>query len=250
MLWREFHPDRINAVLNDPHVRPDIAESVSGVVDIAAAVENPQNVLLMGEFGGCFFVKLFGGIFEVHTQTTTQGRGAWVADFARAAGDWMYTQTDAFEIVTRIPAHHRAAKALAIHAGMRYEFTEPMGCTWREEKQDIECYSFRLQDWLSSCESFEDQGREFHDFLHREALRLGVTEHGHDDQPTHNRIVGACLEMAKHGQAGKGVAVYNRWALMARHATIQLLALDPLSIRFDLGILHVDGGKMRIERTC
>src|ERR1700685_1917170 len=205
MLWREFHPDRINAILNDPLVRPDISETVTGHMDIASAVGNPNNVLLMGEYGAVFFFKLMSGIYECHTQCLKPGRGAWIADFVHAAGDWMYTRTDAFEIVTRIPAKHNRARALAIHAGMRYEFTELDGCIWREEKQDIDCYSYRLQDWLASCDSFEERGQEFHRFLHSEAERLGVREKGHEDQPTHNRIVGACLEMAKQGHAAKAV---------------------------------------------
>lgn len=249
MLWREFHPERINAILNDPVVRPDVSESVTGGMDIAQAVNNHSNVLLMGEYGGCFFFKLMSGIYEVHSQCLKPGRGAWIADFVQAAGDWMYTRTDAFEIVTRIPINHNGARTLAIHAGMKYEFTEPDGCVWRGERQDIECYSYRLQDWLASCESFEERGRQFHDFLHKEAIRLGVMEIGHDDQPTHNRYVGACLEMAKHGHAAKGVSVYNRWALMARHPVIQLLTVEPLAIRFDLGILRIVDGEMKVERA-
>lgn len=250
MLWRDFSSTRINAVLNDPYVRPDVAEFPTGAIDISSAVNNRANVLLIGDHGGCMFFKLMEGIYEVHSQALISGRGAWMADFVCAAADWMFTQTDAFEIVTRIPTRHTSAKALATHAGMRYEFTEPEGCVWRSEKQDIDCYSFRLQDWLSNCESFEQQGRTFHAFLHDEAKRLGVTEPGHDDRPTHNRYVGAALEMAKFGQAVKAVSVYNRWALMARHAPIRLLSINPLAIRFDLGILKIENGEMKVERAC
>lgn len=248
MITRHFDAGSINAVLNDPAVRPDIAEAPSGYVDISNGVANRNNVLLMGEFGGCFFIKLGYGIYEVHTQALSEGRGKWIAKFVRDAGDWMYTRTDAYEITTRIPKEHVAAKALARHAGMYPEFTRPNEFAWRGKRQDAEIWSYRIQDWAPATDTFDQAGQVFHDFLHAEAKRLGITSPAHDDDPNHNRYVGICLALAKNGLAQKGISFYNRWALLSRHPIISLVKQSPLTVRFDIGnLVFSDDGAIRVE---
>lgn len=250
MLARSFDVARINQILNDPDVRPDVADLGEGKLDIAASVENTSNVLLQGEHGATMFFRLMPGIFEVHTVATLLGRGRWIADFVNQAADWMFTKTDAFEITTRIPIEHKGAKTLALFAGMQPEFVREDGCVWRGHKMDVEIYSFRIQDWIKRSTTFEARGAAFHDFLHIEAKRLGVTADGHPDDPNHNQYVGAALEMAEHGQVVKGCNLYNRWAQMARHPTISLLSVSPLAIKMDLGILRIQNGEMRVDLPC
>lgn len=250
MLARSFDVQHINKILNDPDVRPDVADLGEGRLDIAANVRNENNVLLVGEYGGCLFFQLLPGIFEVHTVSNLLGRGKWIADFVMSAADWMFTKTDAFEITTRIPVEHRGARTLALHAGMTHEFTREKGCVWRGRRMDVEIYSFRIQDWIKRSTAFEVQGQTFHDFLHMEATRLGVKQQPHPDDAEHNRYVGAALEMAMSGQVAKGVSFYCRWARAARHPTISLLSVSPLAIRMDLGILRIQDGEMRIDLPC
>lgn len=250
MLTRSFDADRINEILNDPTVRPDVADLSEGQMDISASVKNENNVLLLGEHGGCMFFQILPGIFEVHTVTNLMGRGRWIANFVLDAGDWMFTKTPCFEIVTRVPTEHQGAKRLAMHAGMMQEFTRDGGCVWRGKKMDVEIYSYRIQDWIKRSTTFEEKGRVFHDFLHSEADRLGITASAHADDPEHNKYVGAALEMAEWGQVGKAVSFYNRWALAARHPTVSLLSSSPLAIKMDIGILRIQDGKMRVDLPC
>jgi hypothetical protein len=250
MLARHFDAEHMNRILNDPNVRPDVADVKDGPLDISSSVENRNNVLLMAEHGGCMFFQTLPGIYEVHTVCDTMGRGPWIAKFVLDAGDWMFTKTPCFEITTRIPAEHRGAKRLAMHAGFMPEFVREGGCVWRGKKMDVEIYSFRVQDWIKRSSTFEEKGRAFHDFLHSEAERLGVTAPAHPDDPSHNRYVGSSLEMAENGQVSKGVNWYNRWAVSARHPTISLLSSNPLEIKMDLGILRLVDGKMRVDLPC
>lgn len=246
-IQRVFDAKQINTVLNHPSVRPDIAEIPTGPIDVSKGVADTKNVLLMGEYGGCFCVHVMPGIYEVHTQSLPEGRGKWVAEFVRAASDWMFTRTDAFEIATRIPVKHRAARMLARYAGMKYEMTRPNECRWRGELQGCDIYSFRIQDWAANASAFDRSGEEFHDFLHVEASRLGLKDAPHGDDPNHNRYVGICLAMVEAGQIAKAMALYNRWALLVRHPLIHLVSTSPLTVRFDIGNLIFENGARRVE---
>lgn len=243
---RSFDASFINEVLNDPDVRPDVAEQSAGRIDISKAVADTDNVLLIGEHGGTFLFKLMPGLYEVHTQVKAGGRGAWIVDFVRAGARWMFTHTDCFEIVTRVPINHHAARSLTLMAGMRREFTRHDECYWRGDKQDVEAYSWRIQDWIVKTPELEERGEAFHEFLHSEAKRLGIADQPHPNDPQHNRYVGAALEMLQGDQLAKAINFYNRWALMARHPIITLQSVKPVTVRFDIGDLIVENGAMRV----
>jgi hypothetical protein len=240
--------DRINAVLNDPDVRSWAANG-TGSVDISQQVADDNNILLMGEHGGCMFYRIQPGIYEVHTQVERAGRGEWTGGLTAACGHWMFTRTDAFEVLTRVPHGHVAAKAAAIAAGMRHEFTRPAECLFRNRKVDVHIYSIRIQDWVQSAPWLVEIGAEFHDMLHAEAERLGVTDPPHDDDENHNRYVGAAVEMVRCGKLLKGVAFYNRWAAVSRHEPVRIVSQSPAVVQIDHG-LHVtlDGETFRVTR--
>lgn len=249
IVRRELSAERINAVLNHPDVRPDVAPPKAGVIDVSDGVANRNNILLMGEWGGCLFVKMMPGMYEVHTQVLGEGRGAWARDMTEACADWMFSRSDAFEIVTRIPKHHVGARALAMATGMRLEMRIPDATVWREKRQAIDIYGFRIQDWFSNAgQEFEDGGREFHAFMHKEAERLGITEPPHEDLPLHNKYLGIAVEMITHEQVHKAINCFNRSCVLMRRPVVQLLNLDPIAVRFDIGILKYEGGRFSIER--
>lgn len=246
----ERHTDakRINEILNDPIVRPWVADMGEGVLDISTLVSNPHNFCLMGEHGGFVFVKLMPGLYEVHTQILSSGRGRWARAAAAAASRWMFTRTDAYEVVTRVPAGHIGARAIAQNEQMRLEFTREKAVIFRGESVDVHLMGARIQDWMTAAPGLEERGRWFHDRLHAEAERLGVTDPSHGDDPNHNRYVGACFEMVLHGQARKAVYWYNRWALMARHPTVQLASEAPPVVKFDIGYVRLIGADVEVSR--
>lgn len=238
----------INAVLNDPTVRPWVADAAEGTLDISRLASNPANYVLMGEHGGCVFARLLTGIYEVHTQVRASGRGPWADELARAVAHWMFTRTDAYEVVTRVPRGHVAALALVRGIGFRYEFTREGECRFQGKTVPVDCFSMRLQDWLPQAEGLVERGRWLHERMHAEAQRLGIIVPPHEDDENHNRYAGAAIEMALHGQAGKAVTVYNRWALMSRHAPVSYIESDPPTIKFDIGLLRVIDGDIEVLR--
>lgn len=255
MITRETSSDRINAILNHPQVRPWVANG-QDALDLTEAVSNPGNFLLMGEFGGVMFLKIQYGIYEAHTQVLPDGRGKWTRQLTEACVRYMFTRTDAYEIVTRVPAGHIAAKAAAEAQGMRHEFTRPNGTVFRDRVVDCHVYSFRVQDWVPNAPGVEQTGVWLHERMAAEAARLHIDAPTHDEDANHNRYAGAAIEMAFGGQPVKAVATYNRWVTLARHTRdgklqhVQLVSVDPLVVRFDLGLMRFHADDIEVIQTC
>lgn len=240
-IERATSAERINAILNHPDVRPWVADTAEGPLDVSRQVADAGNVCLVGEHGAFFCFKFFPGTFEVHTQILPEGRGRWARDFALAGARYMFTATDAVEILTRVPEGHVAAAALARAMGFRVQFSTPPECLFRGKRVPCTIYALTIQDW--ALHESEDDGARFHEWLNRQ---VSVGE-PHDPDPDHNRIVSIALAMIKAGQVVKGVLWYNRWCAAARHEPIALLSLEPPRIRFDAGILTMEGGEIRFD---
>lgn len=231
---------RINQILNAPEVRPWVASADEGILDVAAQVASPLNLFLLGDHGLVMLTKIMPGVYECHTACLSEGRGAWALDLVMSVQRWMFTRTDCFEILTRIPKTHRAALGLAIKAGMKLEFHRPDGVKINGEVVPVDVYRVSIQDWFKRTDEMEESGRQFHQWLNEEAAKSGYTQ-PHEDDPEHNRIVGLCLEMARHGQPVKGTLTYNRWAWISRHATISLISVDPIVLDMDIGQVRLTG---------
>lgn len=234
-ITRQTNAVRINAVLNDPDVRPWVANG-GEVIDLTARVADRNNFFLMGEHGGCAFYPLLPGIYEVHTQVTQAGRGEWTKALTDSCTHWMFTRSDCYEIMTRVPHGHIAARAAAVAAGMTHEFTRPLECRFREHIVDVHIYSYRIQDWIRQAPGLDQSGHLFHEVLHEGAARLGIRDIAHPNDENHNRYVGAAVEMAWYGHPLKAVNFYNRWALVSRHEPIALVGLNPTIVKIDHGL--------------
>ena len=246
---RIYDARRINHVLNDPRVRPWVADVRDGALDISTAVANPANYLLMGDHGGCMFFQLDYGLYEVHTALLPTGRGQWSHDFLWGVGLWMFTRSPAVEVLTRVPHGHLAAKTATIGAGMELAWTRDDCCVFRGRPVPVDIYSSKVQDWVWRAPWVEEIGQAFHDDLNRQAAALGIADPPHADDRNHNRIVGLCVEMFRHGQAQKAAHLYGRWALASRHKPIQLLQVDPPVVKFDAGLLTITAGEIVLRRA-
>lgn len=246
MVTRHITAKWMNAVLNDDAVRPWVADVAEGPLDITPQVANQDNVLLMGEHGGCFFIKTALGSYEVHTACLKSGRGKWIFAFARHAVSFMFTQTDAVEIMTRIPATHPAARMLAVKTGLRYEFTRDDHCLFMGENVPVDIYSFRIQDWMPNADGMQEIGHDFHEKLNAAVAASGQIGEPHADDPNHNQYIGACVLMLRAGQIHKGVACYNRWAFASRHQPVILLSMSPPTLKFDAGTIVFLGDDIKV----
>ena len=248
MIERHATAEFANIVLNDRDVRPDIADVAEGRVDISPQVANRQNVLLCGSHGGFMYFKLMDGIYEVHSFVLPAGRGRWAFYAAMASIDWIFTRTDAFEVMTRIPVGHVAAAGLASKCGFRLEFAAPNGSKWRGMQRDVEVWSLPIQCWAVRATGFEARGEFFHAQLATKALRMGVQEPPHDLEAVHNHYVGIALAMIDAGISRKAVGFYNRWAMAARHSPVVLLNEAPPEIAMDIGVLRFQGKDFELVR--
>jgi hypothetical protein len=239
-IRRETHAHDINRIVNHPAVYPQIRAYTMGRIDYGPAIANPANVMLMGEHGGVLFVRHQPGVYETHTQVLPEGRGKWTLSMVRAALHWMFTRTDAVEIMTRVPRGNLGALALVRAIGGVHEFTNPRGWVQDGDPVPAAVYALRIQDWARKAPGLQERGKWFHDQLVSEYARLGVTKHEqHDDDDVHDRYVGLAAEMMMGGQPIKGAIFYNRWAVMADYQPISIVSLSPLTVDIRDAILCV-----------
>jgi hypothetical protein len=256
MIERQTNADRINEIVNHPAVRPYVANSNEGVLDLTATVADQRNHILCGDHGAVAFLWAQDGIYEAHTQVLPRGRGEWTRELTEACVRHMFTRTDAYEIMTRVPAGHIAAKTAAEAQGMRFEFTRPRGVMFRDRVVDCHIYSFRLQDWVARTPVLAETGEWLHERMEEEAARLALDVEPHEADDNHNRYVGAAIEMAFGGQWAKAVGFYNRWVTAARHIRngklqhVQLVSVDPLVVRFDIGLMRFHADDIEVIREC
>lgn len=117
-LARSFDADAVNAVVNDPAVRPYVGAPEEGPLDLSLLVERPEHWFLLDDYGGFLLAWSAPGVREVHTFFTLAGRGKWAADrraemldYARAHGTKM--------LWTRIPPKWKHVERFARQGGMR-----------------------------------------------------------------------------------------------------------------------------------
>lgn len=118
ILTRTFDAERVNAVINDPSVRPFVGDPDLGDLDVSDAVENEMNLALMGEHGGFLLTWSCPRVYEVHTFITKGGRGAWARQ--AAAETIAYAKRcGANRLWTKISPDQPNVEAFATEMGMR-----------------------------------------------------------------------------------------------------------------------------------
>ncbi len=241
-VWREHDARGVNVILNHPEVRPWVADTGAGDIDLTPAVENQNNILLMGEHGAIFWQFIMPGTYECHTQVLPAGRGPWAHKFAIAVLDWMFTRSNAWEATTRVPRGHIAALALAKSVGFEEEFVAMDPCRFRGRLVPATTLTLSIHKWMSRSAGYATMGSLLHQQMATEALRLGIAVPSHADDLHHDQVAGASIEMVRHGLTVKGIHFYNRWAALSRHRMISLVSSEPLVVQMDLG-------QMRIRET-
>lgn len=108
----------INALVNDPAIRPHVGGDIWQFVDLTAVAAQPANLFLLGEHGGFGLVWTAPCTMEVHTFIRPAGHGAWALgaarDMVRMAGEH-----GARRLWTRVEPKDRHVAAFARRSGMR-----------------------------------------------------------------------------------------------------------------------------------
>lgn len=242
-IWREHDAIGLNIILNHPEVRPWVADiNTEGPLDVSHVVANSDNILLMGEYGAILFICIMPGTYECHTQILPDGRGEWASKFAISVLDWMFAKSNAWEVTTRVPEGHIGALALSRSVGFRHEFTSMEPCRFHGKIVPAHILRLSIHEWAAQSNLYAQLGRELHDQMAAEAIRLGIIAPPHQEDVFHSQVSGVAVEMARHGLMVKAVMFYSRWSALARHRPISMVSVEPPVILMDLG-------KMRITPT-
>lgn len=237
----ELHRDaaHANRIVNHPDVIEWVRGAAVGEIDLTALVSSEHTYVLMGEHGGQIYIRRQPGLFEIHSQFTPEGRGAWARAVTQKSIHWMFTKTEAVEIMTLCPKGNLGAKAMARAVGASREFTNPRGWVMAGETIPADVYRLTIQDWLRTAPGLAQRGAWFHDRLEQELGRLGAAHLAHDDDETHDRYAGAACDMILSGQVLKGIAIYNRFAMFGGYQAIALRSVDPVTIDIGNAVLQV-----------
>lgn len=241
MLQRTFTAERINEIVNHPSVFPHVKGLHVDGLDLKNITGNPKNICLLGEHGCVIFVKHQPGVYEFHTCVFPEGRGPWMIEGSREAFRYMFTRTDAFELMTKCPDGNVAAKAGARAVGCLFRFsTRPI---WPVDDTivAVDVHSIIIQEWVKTADVLES-GQWFHEMLEAQYKQKGADIQIHENDPVHDRYVGATVEMMRYGQIMKAIYFYNRWAAMSDYRKISLVSTNPV-------IIDIFESKVLVEET-
>lgn len=238
---REFSSERINAVVNNPEVRPWVGLPQQGYIDLTPMVADLRNILLMAEGGGFFFHQQEPGIYEVHTQFVPEHRGANVLQAAADAERYMFTRTDCLEIRSKVPEGNKAALGFA--RAMHYELQFERATAWPTEDGPVPVKYFArsINQWANRAPGIGETGHWFHEKLEAAKIVAGATSPIHDDDPAHDQYVGATVEMFMAGQLSKALGFYRQWAAFAGYGPIAVIAEYPTVVDIGDAILAIRG---------
>jgi hypothetical protein len=176
-----------------------------------------------------------------------EGQGAWATNFFLHGLNWMFTKTDACELLTKCPRNNPATKMAARRVGFKESFsTRPI---WPTDNGPVEVdvYSMSIQEWATKDPFITKRGVEFHDELEAQYKKLGKNLPLHDEDPIHDRYVGATVMMFENGQYNKAISFYNRWAAMSDYQVVKVLSAQPLIVDIRESKLRITDNKFYVE---
>lgn len=219
--------DFFNAIANHPGVFPVITEVGAPAVDFAPAW--PTLVGFEFEDGGFLLQCHEPGYWEAHTLFYPDPSN--VRAKAREVIDFVFTSTDALEIVTKVPVDNERALGLAQAVGFKPRFARP--AAWRRfhGAVDVIYLGMTLDDYVLEHPMLPTFGEQFH----RRIEAIGHLEHGPD--PIHDAYVGAAMACALSNNLRKGVDLYNRWAPFAGYLKVE--QVSDTAIAFDNILVEV-----------
>lgn len=239
MIARTMDVEFLNRLANDPMIRSSLGGE--GVLDVAVLVDNPNNIAVRHGNGAWMFHKLMPGMYEVHTMFTVNDRGK---DFFQAATEtlrYMFTTTDAVEILTKCPDDNKPARYASTHIGFRERFRRENA--W-SEGVGISYRALTIDDWFIKDDECLERGRQFHDEIEVAKVLAGKPDTVHGEDEAHDRAAGATCLMVLANNTEKAMAFYSRWAIFAGYATIEAVSRSVINIRD--AIVEVRDGKMEV----
>lgn len=240
---RTLDATHLNAVANDPEVRPWLGGD--GVLDLSSTVADPWNVSVVTEHGG--FIALWASPerYEIHSLFMAAGRGREAIRAMRAGLDYLFAATDATELVTKVPQGNAAALGLARLAGFTRQFTSRI--PWGAELVPVDFMSLSAQTWALRSRAALALGEWFHASMTDAMTQRASTLPPHSDaDDAHDRMAGAAVLMCRAGNARKAESFYNAWARFVGYPLIRVLAEHPVVLDLEGLIVECRASSMEI----
>lgn len=236
-MIRTLDATALNAIANDDTVRPFIGDGAP--VDLTDLIADPQNVALTTDDGqgGYVLHKLAPGLYEAHSLALPAARGKPMLRLMRDGFRYLFTATDALEVVTKVPASNTAADGWATLAGFRETFSRDHA--WHDGAV-ISYRTLSHLDWALRDPVCAKEGEALHQWFHD----LLGPEGRHPDDPAHNAVAGACMLGVKAGNLHKAVGLYNRWAVFAGYSPVRIVSEAPVIVDMDGVVAELRGGEM------
>lgn len=223
-MIRSLDPEPFNRIFNDPEVRPWMGHGCEPR-DLSIVVQNPENFCFLtpNSDGGYICARLDAGLYVAHTLALPSARGRPMLQLFREGFEYMFTSTEAVEIVTTCPDGNDAGARWAEVAGFaethRREGAFPMagklvGASYR---------SLLYREWVLQHPANRKAGSAFHDQLHAANPNLAL----HAEDPVHDAWVGATIKGCQAGNIAKSINLFNRWALQTGYMPSAILSERP-----------------------
>lgn len=204
-------PAFLQGIANDPRVFPAVSVPDMASIDFTGAW--PACIGVEFDTGGWVFHRSEPGVYEVHTLFLPKSRQ--VREKAREAALFMFTCTDAVELLTKVPADLPHAKALALASGFRFIYRRREAWPREGGAVDVDYFRMTLDEWIVGNPILEGLGHWFHD-------QLGEAK-DHADCPVHDAYAGFAMVCGRQDRTAKGAAVYNRWARFNGFAPLRVV---------------------------
>lgn len=240
MITRTVDATRINALLNDPTIRPT-AGPISGVTDLTAFVRDTANVCFVTPHGAILYAWKQPCVYEVHSLFLPDGRGIESQTATSDAIDFMFTQTDCTEIQTRFAMSNHGALGLTRAMGFEKRFIRQRAWEDADGWQDVCYWALPIERWALGNAACLVAGQRFH-----ERLALADVPDQHSEDIPHDHIAGLAARLLINGLSVKALTVYNRWALLAGYAELKLMREFPPTVYTGNALVTVAHGSIEV----
>ena len=215
----------INRVLNHPEVYPwaTMGQDI-GPLDIAPSFGSLYVLIAEGD-AGCIILDPYDErTMELHTCLLPELRGLPSEEVLRDTLRFVFAETMAMEILTKVPLANKSADL----------YTRQAGFIRISDSEDGRAYQFDIERWPYQDASLAG--------ICPEELAKGITD------PHYLRVLGALVLMGMKGYMGKGVSIFNKHARLHGFPRVDVVGMD--SIAVGGRTIHFEVNTYQVENLC
>lgn len=245
-MIRTLDPEPFNRIFNDPEIRPWMGYGTEPR-DLTPVVRDTANFCFLTPCsqGGYIVARLADGLYVAHTLALPAARGKPMLRLMDDGFRYMFTATDAEEIVTTCPDGNAMGARWADRAGFvethRRENAFPLG----DQLVGASYRSLLYRDWVVRDRLNIGLGEMFHERLHAENPALVA----HPEDKVHDAWVGATLAGCGEGNIVKSIRLFNRWAVQTGYMPAAILSERPPVIDTGDAIMTMIEGQRQVLRV-